>query len=172
MDETLQHDPKAKFQIKNALFDFLYSPVQKKLAKKLEQIAIKNAVLGKYSHASFAYKDEFYCCDTNPPPRKMNRLLLQMQGPMNEYLAEQKELNENELPYVLGFINQVLNSSNELHDYLRVFPEATHHPIQQLINTCPCRTKSLTDESIDSLKQNNKEAIRLLCQRMLINMII
>jgi len=102
----------------------------------------------------------------------MNRLHPQLHPVMNEYLKETKQLNEKELPYVLGFITQVLNSSNELHDYLRLLPQSVHHPVQSLIDTCPCRAKKLSDETVDLLQQKNQIPIRLIKQRMVNNLLI
>jgi hypothetical protein len=172
MTEPLQHDPRTKQQIKDALYDTLYTPIQKQFKKRLEQLVVKNAVLGGYSHKSFVYKSELYNCDTEPLPRKMNRLVLQLQPAMNEYLKELKQLNEKELPYVLGFINQVLNSSNELHDYLRLLPPAVHQPIRGLIDTCPCRGKKLTDETVAMLHEKNLGSVQLMKNRMVTNLLI
>lgn len=170
--ESLQHDPRTKQQIKDVLYELLYRPIQKQLEGRLNQIIIKNTVQGSHTHKSFIYRNEIYNVDTAPLPRKMNRLLPQLQPEMDAYLRELKELNNSELPYVLGFINRVLNSSNELHDYLRVFPETIHGPIQHLINTCPCRARKLTEEQVNDLKANNQQAIDLLRQRMVINLLI
>jgi hypothetical protein len=91
---------------------------------------------------------------------------------MVEYLRELEELNTIELPYVIGFINQVLNSSNCLPDYLKVFPEAIHRPIQHLMDTCPCKACTLEQSSVDSLKDNNKDTIDLIKQRLVTNLLI
>ena len=169
--DTLQHDPRTKSQIKEALYTFLYRPALKALKTKLDQIIIKNSVLIGSSHMSFMYKGQVYACDPGPLPRKMNRLNASLQLPMEEYLREIKELNENEMPYVIGFINQVLNSTNELHDYLKVLPEAVHTPIEKLIATCHCRAKSLSQDEAQRLRAMNSEAINLIKKRMFINLL-
>lgn len=171
MEDQLLHDPRTKMQIKEILYDFLYGSVQKKFTARLNKIIVKNTVMGGYSHQSFVYKGVFYCCEKTPPPRKMNRLVLQMQAQMNEYLRDTVELNTKEMPYVLGFINQVLNASNELHDYLRMFPPSVHHPVQNLINTCPCRNKKLSDENVLDITDKNQNAIDMMKQRMVINLL-
>ena len=172
MTEQLQHDPRTKQQIKDVLYEYLYAPLDKQFKKRLQQIAMKNAVLNGYSHASFIFKNVVYNCDTTALPRKMNRLHVQLHPVMNEYLKEAKQLNEKELPYVLGFITQILNSSNELHDYLRLLPQSVHHPVQSLIDTCPCKGKKLSDETVDLLNQKNKGPIALIKQRMVNNLLI
>ena len=91
---------------------------------------------------------------------------------MQEYLRELEELNSAELPYVIGFINQVLNSSNSLPDYLKVFPEAIHRPLQHLIDTCPCKSCTLEQSAIDELKTKNQSTIDLIKQRLVTNLLI
>lgn len=172
MAEQLQHDPRTKQQIKDVLYELLYTPIQKQFKARLDQIIVKNAVLGGYSHQSFMYKNVLYNCDHNAPPRKMNRLVIQMQPAMNEYLRELKQLNEKEMPYVLGYITQVLNSSNESHDYLRLLPPAVHHSIQGLINTGPCRGKKLPDETVALLQEKNLGPVQLMKNRMVTNLLI
>lgn len=171
MEDLLIHDPRTKLQIKELLFEFLYGLVNEKLAKRLDNIIIQNTVLGGYSHSSFVYKGILYAYDKTPTPRKMNRLTLQMQAAMDNYLKDVKELNSKELPYVLGYINQVLNSSNELHDYLKLLPSSVHQPVQSLIDTCPCRNKKLSDESVLEIREKNKDAIFMMKKRMVINLI-
>lgn len=172
MIEPLQHDPRTKQLIKDALYDLLYTPIQKQFKQRLDQIIVKNTLLGGYSHKSFMYKNVLYNCDTNAMPRKMNRLVIQMQPAMNEYLKELKQLNEKELPHVLGYITQVLNATNELHDYLRLLPPAVHPPIQGLINTCSCRGKKLSDETVAMLQNKNQDSVQLLKNRMVTNLLI
>ena len=172
MTEQLQHDPRTKQQIKQVLYELLYTPIQKQFEKRLEQITVKNAVLGGYNHKSFMYKSVLYNCDNNVLPRKMNRLVTQLQPAMNEYLKELKQLNEKEMPYVLGYINQVLNSSNELHDYLRLLPPSVHYAIQGLINTYPCRGKKLPDETVALLQEKNLGSVQLMKNRMVTNLLI
>lgn len=170
--ETLQHDPRTKQQIKDALYAHLYAPIEKQFKQRLDQLIIKNAVLEGYSHKSFMYKNVLYTCDTQPLPRKMNRLCLALQPAMNEYLKDTKQLNEKELPYVLGFINQVLNSSNDLHDYLRLLPQSVHHPVKHLIDTCPCRGKKLSEETVELLTSKNQAYINMMKTRMVTNLLI
>jgi hypothetical protein len=170
--EPLQHNPRIKQLIKDSLYDFLYIPAQRKFKTRLDTIIIRNALLGGYGHKSFNYKGVHYSCDNGAPSRKWNRLLPQLKDQMDEYLRDLNQLNDNELPLVLGFINQVLNSSNALGDYLRLFPESVHQPIQKLIATCPCQSKQLSDEQVARLQEQNKKHIELIKKRMVTNLLI
>ena len=172
MEDQLQHDPRTKLMIKDALYQFLYASVKEKLDKQLATIIERNMAITGYPHGSFTYKSIWYTNDQTRPPRKLNKLVPQLHGDMDAYLEEIDQLNEKELPYVLGFINQVLNSSNDLHDYLRILPDSVHRPIQRMIDSCPCRTKKLSEEEINTLQTINKHSIDLIKRRMVTNLII
>ena len=172
MTDRLLHDPKTKAQIKNMLYNFLYGHVREVFQKRLEDIITRNMILTNAQHKSFTYKGIFYSCDNTSPPRRMNKLVPQLVPDMEGYLREVTQLNNTELPYVLGFIDQVLNSTNNLQDYLRIFPKSVHKPIQDLINSCPCHDKNLSDEEVQQLQEQNNQSISLMKQRMAINLLI
>lgn len=170
--EKPEHDPRTKQQIKDALYSFIYDPVQRDFKFRLETLVHRNTVMGGYSHRHFSYKGVVYNCDASPPPLRKNRLIPALRAPMDEYLADLEELNHRELPYVLGFINQVLNASCDLSDYMRVLPEAVHHPLTKLVATCPCRTASLPDEKVSLLTAKNQEPINMIKRRLVTNLLI
>jgi hypothetical protein len=170
--EPLQYGPRTKQQIKDALYEFLYKPAHEQLQRKLETLIIRNTLLAGNSHKSFQYKGESYNADVTQPPLRRNRLVPQLKAQMDEYLEELRQINEEELPYVLGYINQVLNASNDLTDYLRLLPPAVHRPIQQFIKDCPCRAKQLSDERVEEIQRLNQNSINLIKARMVTNLII
>lgn len=170
--EQLQHDPRTKQLIKDVLYDFLYDPVVNNFQKRLDVIIVKNALLGGYSHKSFSYKGVLYSSDNGAPPRKANRLVPQLKASMDEYLSDLNAVNEKEIPFVIGFINQVLNSSNNLTDYLRVLPDSVHYPLEKLIDKCPCRDRKLNDDVVTQLKEKNKACIDMMKARMVTNLLI
>lgn len=172
MNEHLQHDPRTKQQIKDALYSFLYNPVLRNFQRKLEKLITKNSVLCGNAEASFMYKSNIYSTPNAVIPRKMNRLHKSLYIYMDEYLQEITQLNNYELPYVLGFIGQVLNASNDLQDYLLVFPSSVHQPIQKLIASCPCKNHKLTQEAVLTLQTKNKVSIDLMKRRMVTNLLI
>ena len=172
MENTLQHDPRTKQYIKDKIYSFIYSPIQEQLQKQLHTIIQKNCTILCASHTSFIYKGVYYSMDNSKPPRKINSLSKVLYLEMEEYTKELKKLNTVELPYVLGFITQVLNASDDLQDYLRVFPEAIHKPLEQIINSCPCRSKQLSEEEVLLLQSRNKTPIDLMKQRLVINLLV
>ena len=172
MNLDLQHDPRTKQQIKDALYEFLYAPVQQKYQQQLHVIIVKNTLLIKSDHKSLTYKGVFYSMESIPPPRKINRLDSSLVTDMDAYLAAITCLNTQEVPYVLGYINAVLNSSNNLQDYLRLFPKVLHGPIETMIANCPYRIEGLTESDVNSLVEKNKPYIDLLKQRVVTNLIL
>ena len=172
MEATLQHDPKTKQYIKDKIYSFIYSPIQEQLQRQLHTIIQKNCTVLCAGHTSFIYKGGYYSIDNSRPPRMINSLAKVLYPEMDTYLKEIKKLNTVELPYVLGFINQVLNASDDLQDYLRVFPEAIHKPLEQIINPCPCRSKHLSEEDVLLLQSRNKTPIDLMKQRLVINLLV
>lgn len=172
MEPTLEHDAKTKSVIKDALYMFLYAPVIKQFKGRLETLIERNTIICGTDHKHFIYKGVLYNGDTTVPPMKRTRLVAALRAPMDDYLRDLSELNDKELPYVLGFINQVLNSSNDLTDYMRVLPESIHYPLKKLMATCPCRATHLSEERVDLLKTKNQTPITLMKQRMVTNLLI
>jgi hypothetical protein len=171
METQLQHDPRTKQQIKDGLYEYIYAPVERKMKAQLEAIITKNCVLQTAGHRSFSYKSILYVSDTSPPPRKATRLHKTLHPYMDVYLQELKHLNETETPYVLGAITSILNSSNDLCDYLAVLPDSIHTPIKRFIASCPCRSKHLTEEEVLDLQRKNAQPLQLIKNRLITNLI-
>lgn len=171
MSDVHSHDPKIKKQIRDALWDMLYTPITNKLASKLQDIILRNTLINKYSHKSFTYKNEFYSDDATLPPRKMNRLHPSLVSDMDDYLKEVQTLNQVEVPYVMGFINQGLNATNCFQDYLEIFPEPLHQKLYHFINTCTYQKSQLSHQEAKKLQTKNEKAISLIKQRMVLNLL-
>lgn len=172
MRSQLVYEASVKYRIKDAIHKHLYDPVYKRLNNAINELIVKNTLLKKYSHKSFIYKGEFYSYDSAPPPRKMNQLDWSLRDAMDEYLQERKKLNEQEIPFVLGYITQVLNATNCFENYLQLFPDCLHAIIQEFIEICPYHNSHLSQETIEAIKQKNETSIQLLKQRMAINLLL
>lgn len=170
--ETLHYDPKTKWEIKEKLYMYLYEPVEKKLKAQLNNIILRNTIAVGSPDKSFMYKGEIYSIESQRTSRKINRLVANLIPEMDEYLSTLKELNEKEIPFVMGFINQVLNSSNDLNDYLRIFPPSVHAPIKKMIDSCPYRTIHLSESTVEAIQAKNETSIKLMKQRMAKNLLI
>lgn len=170
--EPLRQDPLTKIQIKEALYEFLYTPVSKAFTARLNALIVKNTLVGGYHHKSFHHKGVLYSCDETPVPKRWNRLLPQLRPQVEEYLRDVEMWNRQELPFVLGYINQVLNSSNNFGDYLKLFPESLHPPLHKLAHSAPGNTKALDESKIIEMTQSNLSSINLIKQRMVTNLLI
>ena len=171
ISDPAQYDPKAKQNIKEGLYNLLYEPVIQRYAEQLHHLIVRNTVLGKYSHKSFTYKGKNYVWDDQPLPRKMNRLVPELKGAMDNYLKELQELKEKETTFVMGYINRVLNASSSLADYKLLLPSAVHHSIEKLGAGCPHKTAQLTVEGVQALKSQNQEAFDMMRKRLALNLL-
>ena len=173
MTEELKYDPKSKQIIKNAMFNFLYQPLEVSTNKRLKTLIIKNSLLHGNNQHWVSYRNKEYATDsTKVRPRAMNRLKAELRPLMDEYLEDLVEINTVERPYVLGFINQTLNASSSLQDYLKIFPESMHKPLKHFIDTCGSRVGKLEPEMVASIKQRNQIPIELMKKRMVLNLLI
>ena len=173
MTEELIYDPKTKQIIKDKLFNFLYDPVNRNFDKRLKTIIVKNSQLHRNDQYWLSYKGINYAVNKESPmPRPMNRLKAELRPIMDDYIADQAYINEKELPYIIGFINQALNSSNSIQDYFQIFPQSIHKPLKTLIESCGCRKQYLEHDSVEAIKQRNLIPIELMKKRMVLNLLI
>lgn len=170
--DQLQHDPLTKQQIKDGLHKLLYQPIESHLKTRIDTLIVRNTLLGNYRHKSFVYKGTLYSCDTEQAPLKQNRLIPALKIDMEKYLSDVDQIFNQELPYVLGFINHALNASNSIADYLSIFPEAVHDPIRTLLNTCPCKTPKLTSQTIHGILYSNAMGVQLMKERLTLNLLL
>lgn len=165
----------SKYQVKEAIYTYLYTPVQRQCQRRLDQLIQQNNRLCHSSLSAFMYKGELYqgsntsLYQPNQRPPRLHRSLVPV---MEQYLAELKTLNEHELPFVLGFITHALNSVKTLPDCLRIFPESVHPPIKHLIASCSCRTMELSQETVEEIQARNQAAIDLMKQRQVLNLLL
>lgn len=153
----LEHNPRTKGQIKELLMKELYEPVLERQAKQLKDIIQTNCKITGTSHPSLIYRGNVYVVEgsAGSMPRQISTLAPALRPNMDDYLKETGYLNGYELPFVLGYINQVLNLSEDLPDYLHLLPSTLHKPILKLIATCPCRHSKLDQEQIDAFLAAN-----------------
>lgn len=172
MDDTIQYDPRTKQQIKDQLYQHLYSPIEKYSKAKINSLILRNSSLMGNSKTAFMYKGAIYSITDHSSYRNANRLHKSLYSDMDEYLKEVTELNTNELPYVIGLITSVLNTSNSLQDYLNLLPSSVHTPIASFIEKCPCKHCQLPPEEVQKFVTSNHKAITLMKKRMLLNLLI
>lgn len=165
--------PRTKAQIKDALIEFLYKPVEVSMKRRIDELIIANTRAGKYSYKSFHYKGNQYHCEEGLPPRNWNKLLPQFKNQMDEWLADFKRVEELERPFIFGFLNQVLNSSNHLADYYALLPESAHQPIKAMKIDNPLYPYPFMDKDrVDQLIAKNAVPIQMMKSRMVTNLLL
>lgn len=152
--------------IKDTLHEFLFEPINASLKKQLEHLIYRNCVVSHYTHKSVAYKGVVYNVDTEAPPRRWNRLAPEFRPIMDKMLQETAELVNYEVPYVMGYITQVLNSSEYVADYLALLPDCVHPAFRKLLKTLP------TPSVEPAKKVFNQKAVDLIKQRMVTNLLL
>lgn len=158
--------PQVKQHIKDTLYEFLFEPVNNSLKKQLEHLVYRNCVINHYTHKSLAYKGSIYNFDTEAPPRRWNRLSPELRPTMDKILKDTKELGDLEVPYVMGYITQVLNSSEHLSDYLALLPDCVHPAFRKILHNLPA-------PSLEPAKKVfNQKAVDLIKQRMVMNLLL
>ena len=169
----LKYDPQTKKMIKDRLFEHLYNPVINHYNATLATIIDRNCLALGNNYKSFIYKGNTYKAETTTKfPRQMNRLVKQLHPEMDEYLTDVNHLNDYELPFVLGYINNVLNSSDSLQDYCSVFPESIHKPLGELIANSGCKVNHLSPQAINDMQIRNTKSIELMKKRMVLNLLL
>lgn len=168
----LAYDPKTKKRIKDALYSYLYGPAEEKFQQTIKELIHRNTAIYKNTQPCFKYKGEVYTLEpTQMVPRPTNWLDQSLYGEMEAYLTDVKDLKDNELPYVLGYLNKVLNASDSFQDYYQLFPEALHSILRKLEESCPCRNDLLDQKTIEKIRNSNVIAIRRIKRRMTLNLL-
>ena len=157
------------YSIRARINDSLYLPVAQDLKKQLKAIAEQNCRLLGVSHLSFSYKGVVFYTEHTLPPRYSPRLHSSLYGAMSEYLHESGQINAYEKPIVLGGINHLLNSTNNIEDVLVVLPSSLHSDLE----VCSRDTTKarLNQKKLEKLKETLKPAITLMKERMALNLL-
>jgi len=172
MTGQLSYDPRSKQMIKDALYQYLYDPVQAAFQKRLDTLIRQNSRLLGNDQAYLDFMGEVYRTSTAtvPEPRQINRCHKDIKPLMREYVADLDKLNSQEVPYVVGYINKVLNSSESLQDYFQLLPESVHAPLKKL--SCPCSENRLKPDQINRIQQNNQPALAMMKMRLVENLLL
>lgn len=173
MSEELVYDPRTKQLIKDRIYSHLYAPVKRDYEQRLESIILKNSQYHGNGQRWMSFRGTDYSLkEAGPQPLPTNRCHPELKGVMQEYVDELSQLINEEVPYVLGFITHTLNTSNSPQDYLRVFPQSVHQPIQSLVDTYGYQHEHLSDEKVDELIRKHEKTIEMVKKRMVLNLLL
>jgi hypothetical protein len=170
---ALRLNPQIKQHIKNALQDAMYAATNRRFDATLKSILVDNTLAGRFVHESFSYKGQYYSFELTVPRFKNQRLLPELHGRMDEYLAEKQKLEYYEQPYVFGFFTKMLNTSNSLLDYYALLP-ACMHPVLQGMNLHidSVFPRELSDEQVEEFKLTHADWLMKLKMRMVLDLVI
>lgn len=162
-----------KTQIRDALCEFLFAPVQKKLQEELIAIILDNTRTNFYSHYSFVYKAKLYShpYEKGPPPLRSQRLADVLVPRMEAYLAEERDYLLDQTT-TLAAIPRILNAISDPCDCLRILPESMHPPLLPLLQDFPSTGIPHTEEHIRMLQETNMPYINMMKQRLILNLLI
>ena len=171
MDPDIKNAALYKLRLKESIANFLYNTAHEKLQLRLEALIIRNTVLIKSGHKSFAYKGELYSIDSSPMPQRRNRLVPDLNNEMETYLKYMKAIAK-EQPEIMNYVSQVLNSSNWYGDYLKMFPECIKPAIRDFCKDQQARNDKILDPIVQALNERNQQSITRIKERLVTNLIL
>lgn len=169
----VHYDPKTKLHIRDAIYDHLYGTAHAHFDERLKKLIQENTTIYKNTQPCFKYKGEVYTLEPGKMvPRPTNWLDRSLYTEMDKYLEDLEEMKEGEIPYVLSYLNKVLNASDSFQDYYRLLPEALHPVLRKLEESCPCRNDLLDQSVVDKIRNSNVIAIKRIKRRMTRNLLL
>lgn len=176
MNETA-YDFVVKQHIKDVLYTHLYGSVDARYNASMDQLIERNSYECGNAQLAFVYDGQMvrhsqFVPKGSPPIHKTNPLASELVSPYLQLQAERNQLFTKELPYVMGYINQVLNISDSFDDYVALLPESLHNVLERLRSECPRLPQELQQSDLENLRGKNTSSIELLKQRLLSNLLM
>lgn len=170
----LNYSPESKQNIKDAIYTALYAQVNERYQAALDKLIHRNSVICGNTQDAVWHKGTIYRTQTAPlhTPKPVNKLDASLFQEFNELEDSRNYLNTQEMPYVIGYVNQILNSTASFEDYYDLLPDALHGVLDKMQQQCPCRTQELTQDVVEALKAQNQKPLDLLRQRLVSNLLM
>lgn len=169
---------RVKSRIRQKIVDSLYWRVSEKQKKRLIQLTEANNRLLASGQQGFMYKGTWYSAHMKrvnrlTMPRSKNRLHPRLHPEMEEYLNGLAQIEDEETPYVLGYITKVLNASETTTDLYLLLPEALHKPIQESEGLYADRSHAFNEKTATAFMEDpiNKKGLDLLKTRLMLNLL-
>lgn len=171
MDPHRLQFSRIKYDIKTRLYHHLFDPVYRDFQKQIAAIGTKNSLLLGTNEKHFSYKGLTYLVGDVPISRSFSRLHKSLYDSMEYFLETRKKFLDGEELIISNFITRVLNSSKNPHDFLKMFPSALHHVIQDLVDASPTNLPSMPEEELQAVIQSSQKPIQLMKERMALNLL-
>lgn len=125
-----------KLKVREALLDFIYSPVLKRNEKALKELIDENDALVGVQYFGFVYRNKFHTQSRyNRPPQNIPKLFNSLHARMDEILDEERFIEREERPLIAGYLQKWLNSSDDAEVLFQRLPTALRRPFQQVLDT-------------------------------------
>lgn len=162
--------PELKRWIMFSIMDILFSKQDKGYIRRRNEFIKRNAAIYNQTYPIFKYKGEQYSLRV-VPSIMTGELHPSLHQEFDAFLEEFIKLRDEEREPVRNYINQVLNISNNLSDYLKLLPEVVHDPIREAISDDSLNGKGASDKEIKDLLDKNQHIFDLIHMRVMTNLI-
>jgi hypothetical protein len=165
------YDPRLRTVIKEQLFVTMYDTINQRLYKKINHLIEQNAIACNYIHRSFVFRNQLYQNDPAPPPRPSNRLHPTLLPIMASYIDEFNALNDEEIPFIQGYLARVLNAFKNLEDCLEFLPDTLKPVLLGFIAQYPTTSPRVSPDVLAKFKLENDQYLDKFKQYMVMNLI-
>ena len=149
MDRRTQ--AKFKLKVRDALLDFIYGPVLKRNELRLKELIDENDALVGVQYYGFVYRNKFHTQSRYAkPPQNIPRLFSSLHARMDEILDEERFIEREERPLIVGYLQKWLNSTDDAEVLFQRLPTALRAPFQNVLDT---EGLTLTDVDMDDAAQ-------------------
>lgn len=125
-----------KLKVRDALLNFVYSPVLERNKRLLKELIDENDALAGVQYFGFVYRNKFHTQSTyKRPPQNIPRLFSQLHARMDEILEEERFIEREERPLIAGYFQKWLNSSDDAQTLFQRLPSALRVPFQEILAT-------------------------------------
>lgn len=186
MTEKSHYNPLVKQQLLKQLKIEIYAPIVNSLNREFWNINRRNTVKCGFNHNVFTYRGIFYSgnilidlnLDYEDYYSRINthnykeHLATEFHIAFDDLLAKRDLISEKEMPLVMGYVTQVLNISNNPHNYLKLLPDTLHKCIRIIAPFSEDVVDTISPARIENIKTVNKEYIDLLKLRLMSNLLL
>jgi hypothetical protein len=161
-----------KLKVREALLDYIYSPVLKRNELRLKELIDENDALVGVQYFGFVYRNKFHTQSRyKRPPQNIPKLFSSLHARMDEILEEERFIEREERPLIAGYLQKWLNSSDDAETLFQRLPTALRRPFQQVLDT---EGMQLSDVDMDAAAQElgiGERALDALKVRLMTNLI-
>lgn len=164
-----------KVNILALLMKVAYEPPRERLQARLDNLILQNCQILAVSGFWVSFKGRVWTHSLGMGaklPLLIPRPAKSLQEPLNKWLAEYEQLEEEER-LSGGGLTAVLNAVSDFQDYYRTLPTCLHPALQEYLAWIepPAVCTPLTDDQVAQLQAKQVPYIGLLQQRMLHNLV-